>query len=145
MAEIIKLDELVPEDIIFVYQGKEYTVPGDLDTETVFRIFKHLRAVLELRETREADGSIPGEDEIKRAAKSLHDLLLDIFKVRDPDLESLPFGAKSLPIVTEAVLSRLGVGQEMLVEEGPVPTARASRSPKKSSPASAPRRRSAKS
>lgn len=142
MAEIVQLDDLVPEDIVFVYREEEYVVPGDLDTETTLRVFKYLRNLVTLRDSRE-QGDIPAEADVVKAASALQELLLSIFQIRNPSLTSIPFGAKSLPIVTERILGLLGISTaaEDLVEEGaPVPTGRASRSPKKSSPVSASKR-----
>ena len=42
-SQIVKLDELVPEDHVFEYQGSKYLIPGDLDTETRFRFGRLFR------------------------------------------------------------------------------------------------------
>lgn len=139
MAEIINLGELVPEDILFVYGEKEFVLPGDLDTETVFKIFAYFRDVMQLR--------VDGDEKVRQAdliaaSNKLHDLLLGIFQQRNPDLEGpLPFGARSLPIITEKILGRLGIGTEgPLPEDDEHPTVPASPSPKKKPRSSATRR-----
>lgn len=138
MANIVNLDELVPEDIVFEFREKQYVVPGDLDTETVFKVFQHLRS---LYDSRPEDGSPMTEEAVKQAAASLEDLLISIFQIRDPSLRGpLPFGARAMGIVTEKILAALGIGGDDEDDGGekkePIPTVRASRSPKKSSPAS---------
>lgn len=136
MAEIIQLDELVPDDITFVYRSKEYYVPGDLDTETVFRVFKYLREVVDLRTE---DGGPMDEASVQRSATRLEELLLSVFQIRDPDLRGpLPFGARSLPIITAKLLEAIGINLNDAIEaDAAVPTVRASRSPKRSSSVSA--------
>jgi hypothetical protein len=129
MPEIVNLDELVPEDITFVYQSKEYVVPGDLDTETVFKIFQHLKALLELRD---ADGGLD-EDGARRAAEAMGELLLNVFRIRQPDMRELPFGTRGRAIIAERLLDNIGVGGAAREE---VPSGRANRSKRRRSPSS---------
>jgi hypothetical protein len=132
MAEIVQLDDLVPQDITFVYRGDEYHVPGDLDTETVFKIFQHLKGLTGLRGD---DGKAADDEAIRRASDNLRKILLDVFRIRQPDLETLPFGTRSQAIITERLLSLIGLPGVGEAEE-PVPTGRAKPSPTRSSPGS---------
>ena len=100
MAEIIDLDELVPDDIVFKYRGQQYTMAGDIDTETVFRLFRMYAEFAE--ENEDADAA-------ERTTIKVKEFLLQLFQQRMPDLEALPFGVKSMPLVMQQVLSGLGV------------------------------------
>src|SRR5438105_2962391 len=37
-ARIVQLDDLVPDELVFNYRGTDYRLPGDIDTETTFRL-----------------------------------------------------------------------------------------------------------
>jgi len=134
MAEIINIDDLIPPDIELQYRGASYTIPGDLDTETVLRVFETFRQVLALSSA--GAGEVKTAD-IKKASETLRDLLLGVFQIRNPELTSLPFGSTSTPIVVQHLLRSLGV--DLFGEnEETTPTQReASPSREKSSPSSA--------
>lgn len=103
MAEVINLDELVPEDIEFRYRGETYTLPGDLSVEDVFRMFELFQTFASTQ------GKGKPEDAMK-AVETLLAELLRLFQVRDPDLEGpLPFGVKALPIIMQKLLGQLGI------------------------------------
>lgn len=108
MAEIINLDELVPEDVIFKYQGKEYVLPGDISTEAVFKLFKFFREMLAAQKPAEGEDDIDTK-EVEDSVKKLKAELLSLFQERDPDLKEVPFGVSSMPIVMETLLKKLGV------------------------------------
>jgi hypothetical protein len=99
VAEIVDLDAVVPEDIVFKLAGKQYPIPGDLETEQVFKLMRLFAGL-------KVSGNLAG---VERSAKQLEAGLLDLFQVRQPDLERLPFGATSLRTVTVRVLQLLGV------------------------------------
>lgn len=113
MAEIINLDELVPEDVVFKYQGKEYVLPGDISTESVFKLFKFFREMLEAQKPK--DDEELDTKEIEDTVTKLKAELLILFQERDPSLKDVPFGVSSMPIVMQTLLAKLGVE---VTEEG---------------------------
>lgn len=131
MAEIINLNDLIPDDIEMQYGDKVYVIPGDLDTETVLKVFKVFQAMLEL--VGKADAS---EAEVKKAAKDMSDMLLSVFRIRDPQLEKLPFGRQSTTIVVSKLLQSLGldVGGDAAPPTIPAAANRSQRRKPRSSP-----------
>lgn len=140
MAKIVNIDQMIPEDVEIVYRGKTYTIPGDVDGETVFTLLNQFRALAILgAESRE------GEDVTKKldtAAKKLNELLLGLFQITDPELKELPFGTKSLPLVVREILVSFGLVQE---DDAADPPKRATSIPKTRKPSSARAKRPAKS
>ena len=133
MAEIIDLDALVPPDIIFKYQGRDFTLPGDISTEAVFGLFRMYQEL----QTAQTEESEDQAEELTRIVNRILDMLLGLFKVRDPKLEGpLPFGVKALPIVMQNVLERLGV--EVAATDPLPPPARIGRTPKSRTPSKIP-------
>lgn len=127
MAQITNLNELVPEDIVFVYgaESTEYTVPGDLDGETVFKLFRMFGSLAQIMQAPE--GTLQPA-KVNKLARDVDKTLLELFQIRHPELERLPFGFKSMPIVIRTILSHLGLGPGNS-PAAPTPP----RSPKKSS------------
>lgn len=126
MPQIINLDELVPEAIEFVYQKETYLLPGDIDTETTFKLEQLL---IETTNTEVdlllAQGVLLAAAKpaaITKARKLFNDAksrqvaatlkteaeVLALFKVNHPDLEKLPFGAAGLKVVLAHLLVKLG-------------------------------------
>lgn len=117
MAEIIDLDELVPDDIVFKYKGGEYTLPGDLRTEDTLKLYALLQRLAET----EAKGTA---DELKRVITQTEAALLPLFQIHHPEMERLPFGATALGHVLRRVLALLGLLQTVDAEAPtPVPPA----------------------
>jgi hypothetical protein len=119
VAEIIGMDELVPQDIEITYRGDTYKFPGDIDTETTFRL-----ADMVVRLTRaEIDEGTErikelGSDDHKKAMDAQQKLtlevqeeLLKLLQRNHPDLETFPFGAKGFQALLGNVLTQLGFGQ----------------------------------
>jgi hypothetical protein len=107
MARMIDLNELVGEDIGFQY-GKpvrEYFIPGDIDVETVLRLFEMFTNV----------GKIDGDDpaELAGAVKQRFDEitreLLTVLQIRQPTLKKYPFGIRGTGHVLRIILGELGV------------------------------------
>lgn len=126
MPEIVDLDELVPDDIVFKYKKHEYTIPGDLKTGTTLDLF----ALLQRLATAEAKG---GAAELKRIVGKAETALLPIFQVYQPDMDELPFGAAALGHVLRRVLALIGMLQEG--EPAVDPPNRAARRARKKPPA----------
>ncbi len=101
MPRIVNLDDLVPDDIVFVHEGNEYAVPGDLDTETALRLLSFMEPL----ENIAPDGTDPDEAQrlIDQHNKAIERVLLEIFQRRQPHLDRLPFGK----VATQHVLLQL--------------------------------------
>jgi hypothetical protein len=106
MATIVNLDELLPEDIVVTYRGKDYPLPGDIDVESVFRLF----AIFTALTTQPIDGK-PEEmmEQIKSRFGDVNAELLALFRERQPDLEKLPFGIAGTGAVIKLILGQLGL------------------------------------
>lgn len=112
-AEIVDLDALVGGDLTFKYEGDELKIPGDISTEKVFEIFEAFKQL--------SDVSVDGDPEaISSANKLISAQLLKMFQIRHPDMEKLPFGIKTLPVVIREILRLLGV--TIRDEDGDEPT-----------------------
>lgn len=116
MAQVIDLNVLVPDDICFRYGDPpaDYAVPGDLDTDSVLRLFKLFgelieNAALDKLETATTDDDTELDEETRRISDRMKTDLLAIFQIRQPELTSLPFGAMSTRIVLRTILEQLGV------------------------------------
>ena len=113
MPEIVDLDELVPDDIVFKYRDNQYTIPGDLKTGQTLELF----ALLTRLAKAEAKG---GATELKRIIGQCEHALLPIFQVHQPDMVELPFGAAGLGHVLRRVLELIGM-LDTVPAEGDVP------------------------
>lgn len=103
MARIIDLDAVVPEDIEFTYRGETYAIPGDIDVEQTFRIIRMFE------EAQAAEANSAPIDERERLNLVIRDELLELFRVRNPDLADLPFGTIAYQHVLVTVLGQLGL------------------------------------
>lgn len=83
----IDLDEVILADHKVRLAGREYLLPGDLPVEQMLGL-SHAWDQLSTREGEEHSG-----DELVR---DLYDRALELFRVRQPDLESLPIGVVSI-------------------------------------------------
>ena len=111
MARVINLDEIVPEDIEFSFRGENYAIPGDIDVDTTFDLVGIFG--------RFAEAEAAGDTEAMRAVnKELEGKLLRLFQLKDPGLESLPFGVIGYRHVLQAVLEAVGL---QIVEGDPTP------------------------
>ena len=103
MTDIVDLDVLVPDDIVFKYRGEELAVPGDLKVPETLRLYKLLKQIAD------ADAAEENEDaELERTSALVQATLLDVFKIRQPDLTELPFGAVATRHVLQRILVSLG-------------------------------------
>jgi hypothetical protein len=130
-TQIVELDALVPDDIEFRYQGGKYVLPGDISVETTFRIQKLLLAL------NAAEQAAVGAEDEKLKAEAIADqerltleveeLLLGLFRQRDENLESLPFGVVGFQHVLSLVLVKLGFGDVPVEDDAGPPPKRAAR------------------
>jgi hypothetical protein len=133
-TDVVRLDELVPEDIEFEHEGTTYSIPGDLGTEQRFRFGRLFRdlAIVEA-ESISAQLDLQAADtaaKVKRAkvvldkAEAAHlkvslameAALLETMQIRQPELKKLPMGTEGTQTVLLLVLARLGGAGE---EENP--------------------------
>lgn len=119
---IVDLRDYIPADITFVLPDGEWTMPGDVDNETVWKIYALLLDVADL----------PDEDDTLRPAErrklldkaidldgQLQELLLTQFRRRHPDLETLPFLSRGSRLVAAELLKQLGFFQDAEPEPDP--------------------------
>lgn len=98
---IIDLDAAAPEDLGVKCGGKIYDLPGDIPIPDFLEIERAV-AVLEGRE--EAPEGTTATDALQR----LYDLVLDLFRVKQPDLEKLPIGPVRLGALIVQIYSAAG-------------------------------------
>lgn len=94
---LIDLDVLVPEDITFKFRGTDYVLPGDAPVDDVF-------AFLQLFQ--ELDS---GPDNLQDTYRQITTRLLALFQVRNPAVESLPFGFNAYAVVLKTLLDTFGI------------------------------------
>jgi len=108
----IDLDVLVPEEITFVYQDREYAISGDIDVDTTFDLIDLLG--------RHGEAEASDDRAAARAInKEMEETLLGLFQERQPDLDRLPFGVIGYRIVLSQVLQALGLQVLGLDDENP--------------------------
>jgi len=113
MPRIVKLDEILGEDITFDSRGKQYVFPADISTGLLWKLADLYEKLMPLEaaiEQKQAAGE-PADDEIKTyrlLISETEQALLEGFKERDSSLESLPFGVGGFQLVLATVLVQLG-------------------------------------
>jgi hypothetical protein len=95
---IIDLDEAVPEDLGVKVDGQIYDLPGDIP---IPRYLEIERLVDRLDDPEQADG---------QGLKRLYEQILDLFRVRQPDLEELPIGPRRLGALVVQLYSQAADG-----------------------------------
>jgi hypothetical protein len=78
VARIIDLDVVAPEDTIVIIAGVEYLLPGDVPVP-------HMLAI-----ERASRDFFSDEENDNGSLIRLQDEILDLFRIRQPDLEELP-------------------------------------------------------
>lgn len=163
MAEIVQLDELVPESIIFNYRGKDYEMPGDIDVDTTFLLQQLIVQLAQAEEAVDAAAVLraaatkptaiaranreinKANSDNARITKNTEAEILKLFQVNHPELEKLPFGAKGFQVVLAHVLIKLGFAtpddQDAADADPPTPAPKA-RGSRKTSPRSPSSKRS---
>ncbi len=121
MARFIDLDEVIPEDTTVKLGGVLYKLPGDIPTPDFLAISRAHARLTEPQET--------AEDMIL-AAEGLYERILELFQVRNPDVEKVPLGLQqAISLVYE--LYRVDQPAEEAVPDPPEPTAGGTRSTRK--------------
>lgn len=108
MARIIDLKPFVPEDIQIVYEGETYLIPGDLSTAVVFRLVSLYEQLGELEKEIDA-GEGPDRAEQSQIVLGAQQQLLELLRIRQPDLEAFPFGFASWARLLTALLEEYGI------------------------------------
>lgn len=113
MAEIVNLNEILGEDIVFDWQGAQYTFPADVSTKLTFRLadlYKQLDEAERLiaEKKKRAEPTDKDEAAYRVLIADTEEALLEGFRDRHPELESLPFGSRGFSIALAVILSRLG-------------------------------------
>jgi hypothetical protein len=80
--KIVDLDALVGADIVVKIGGEDYKVPADIPAELFLRIL-HYSAEAEKEDTSDPEAEY-------KATKALRDSVLELFQIRQPELEELP-------------------------------------------------------
>lgn len=110
MAKIVKLDELLPEDIVFELPGgSQYTFPGDPPLALVLKI----ASLFERAE---------GSDDESVGIETLAELdaeILGLLRMRNPELEQSPFGVQGVTHVVARLLDAYNFAAQDGVEADP--------------------------
>lgn len=104
-TEIIDLDELVSPPKKVRIQGNVYTLPSELPVELYLRLRVAEQAYAEAQENGE-------EVDENQRVEELHDLLLELFREHQPDLEKLPGGLIQLFTIIPRVYGAASVVEE---------------------------------
>jgi hypothetical protein len=110
MTKSLDLDGLVPEDIEIHYREQTYLIPGDMDTDTMWRLLDVFQGL----EKKTGVGSLELQ---KKALKRGEAEVLALVQMRQPEVEQLPFGLVGLQHVLSAVLEAIGVAVEQRSED----------------------------
>lgn len=96
---------------------KEYHVPGDLPTETVFKMLALFEELVSFEEKSAAQMAKQASSasiakvrtDLKGVTDRINEELLAIFQLSDPKLELLPFGSQTTAVVLGEVFKALGL------------------------------------
>jgi hypothetical protein len=89
MARIVKLGQLLPEDIAFdLGDGRQYLVPGDPPLDLILKIAD----LFERGEAIEAGDEEAGASFGLDVMRELDEEILRLLRLRDPSIETSPFG-----------------------------------------------------
>ncbi|HEY0391027.1 MAG TPA: hypothetical protein VGC63_04895 [Solirubrobacterales bacterium] len=93
--KIIDLDAAVPENLGVKCGGVVYDIPGDIPIPDYIEIERLVEALNDP----EAEGS--GQERLSE----LYDRVLELFRVKQPDLEELPIGPRRLGVLVVSLYS----------------------------------------
>lgn len=93
MSDAFDLDQFAPPPVRFKLDGHVYTVSGDVDVDRVARMLRVETAI------EEADGI----EETVAAVREGRELLLEMIRERDPDVDEISIGSQAL-LVTFALI-----------------------------------------
>jgi len=113
VARIVKLDEILGEDITFVWREKEYIFPADISTALVWKmadLYERISASEKTIAEKQAKNEPIDDDQAayRKLIAETEAVLLEGLQEKDPSLESLPFGARGFQVVLATVLVQLG-------------------------------------
>jgi hypothetical protein len=113
MPRIVKLDEILGEDIVFDTREEQYVFPADISTALLWKLADLYEKLIPLEaemEEKKKNGNLSEEEKAVYRALigETEQALLEGFQERDPSLESLPFGVGGFQLVLATVLVQLG-------------------------------------
>ena len=112
--KIVDLDAAVPENLAVKCGGVIYDLPGDIPIPDYIEIERLVDALNDP----EAEGS--GQERLQE----LYDRVLELFRIKQPDLEKLPIGPRRLGVLVVSLYS----GGTREVEDEERPTKRSTKS-----------------
>lgn len=126
MARVVKLQELLPEDVVFELPGgQRVTFPGDPPLELILKIAA-------LFERAQGDDGSEASEIGMDVLQQLDDELVRLIRMRDPEANSSPFGVLGVQHVVAQLLAAYNFGVEEEAGEDdadpPPPAARSTRS-----------------
>jgi hypothetical protein len=138
-SEIVDLDKILPDDIEFVFDKETYRLSAKNIRFEQALLLGRLVGELGAAEVKLNSPKVTKKDwdEVERVTGQVQEILLELFQVRHPDLERLPFGTLSFSHVLARVL--IAINYAAAVEEGAAaanPPNRATRRAAKKSPRS---------
>jgi hypothetical protein len=138
-SEIVDLDKILPDDIEFVFDKETYRLSAKNIRFEQALLLGRLVGELGTAEVKLNSPKVTKKDwdEVERVTGQVQEILLELFKVRHPDLERLPFGTQAFSHVLARVL--IAINYAAAVEEGAAaanPPNRATRRAAKKSPRS---------
>jgi len=105
MPKIIKLGELLPADfVIELSQGQRYTLPGDPPLALILKIAE----LFERTENMNGDSGEVGLEVLRE----LDSQMLNLLRMRDPDLTESPFGVLGVQHVVATLLQAYNFAAE---------------------------------
>lgn len=119
----IDLDEVILEDHEVRLAGETYLLPGDLPAPQMLGL-SHAWDRLSMREDQ-------GERSGDELVRELYDRALELFRVRQPDLEALPIGVVSIGRLIVGLYGGLGDDGEPAVDPQRAPERKAGPAPGK--------------
>lgn len=113
--KIVDLDAAVPENLAVKCGGEIYDLPGDIPIPDYIEIER----LVETLNDPEAEGS--GQERLQE----LYGRVLELFQIKQPDLEKLPIGPRRLGVL---VVSLYSGGAEAEDDDEERPTKRSTKS-----------------
>jgi hypothetical protein len=112
MARIVKLGELLPEDIAFEMPGgRTYLAPGDVQLSVILKIAELFERTSNANEDAE-DAEAAGLE----VMEELDSAVLGLFQIRDPELKASPFGPIGIQLVVKELLEQYGFSAQEVAD-----------------------------
>jgi hypothetical protein len=115
--KIVDLDAAVPENLHVRCEGAIYDLPGDIPIPDYIEIERLVDAL------NDPEGEGSGQERLQE----LYSRVLELFQIKQPDLEELPIGPRRLGVL---VVSLYSGGTTEVEDEDERPTKRATKATK---------------